>query len=152
MENILIRKATLNDLGKLLDFEQSIINAERPFDKTLTENPISYYDLKVMILSDEAVIYVAEIDENIIGSGFVKIKVALPYLNHKKYAYLGFMFTDNNYRGLGVNAKIIEALKLWSFAKGLKEIRLTVYDDNISAIKAYEKVGFKKHIVEMRLK
>ncbi|MGB5500466.1 MAG: GNAT family N-acetyltransferase, partial [Maribacter sp.] len=31
------------------------------------------------------------------------------------------------------------------------EIRLTVYDENHAAIRAYEKVGFKKHIIEMRL-
>ena len=61
------------------------------------------------------------------------------------------MFTLPEYRGRGVNTKIIEKLKQWSFSKGLKEIRLTVYEDNHNAIKAYEKVGFKKHIIEMRL-
>ena len=61
------------------------------------------------------------------------------------------MFTLPEYRDRGVNTKIIEKLKQWSFSKGLKEIRLTVYEDNHNAIKAYEKVGFKKHSIEMRL-
>jgi ribosomal protein S18 acetylase RimI-like enzyme len=61
------------------------------------------------------------------------------------------MYTDDQYRGMGINAKIVEALKSWSLERKFKEIRLTVYNDNLPAIKAYEKVGFKKHIIEMRL-
>ena len=35
MEQVIIRKATLNDLDILLVFEQGVINTERPFDATL---------------------------------------------------------------------------------------------------------------------
>lgn len=35
MHQIIIRKAHANDLEKLLEFEQGIITAERPFDPTL---------------------------------------------------------------------------------------------------------------------
>ena len=45
----------------------------------------------------------------------------------------------------------MESLKNWAYSKEIFEIRLTVYQDNLPAIKAYEKAGFKKHIIEMRL-
>ena len=61
------------------------------------------------------------------------------------------MYTDEDFRGMGINALIVEELKNWSNTNGFKEIRLTVYNENLPAIKAYEKVGFKKHIIEMRL-
>jgi ribosomal protein S18 acetylase RimI-like enzyme len=61
------------------------------------------------------------------------------------------MYTCPDFRGKGINKMIIDTLKNWSTANGLKEIRLTVYDENQGAIRAYEKVGFKKHIIEMRL-
>jgi len=38
MEEIMIRKARLNDLEILLGFEQGVINAERPLDSTLKQN------------------------------------------------------------------------------------------------------------------
>ena len=151
MDTIKIRTATLDDMDLLLEFEQGVIKAERPFDVTLAADPINYYDIKELILKEDASVVVAEIEGKIIGSGYALIKPALPYLNHECYSYLGFMFTLAEYRGRGVNTKIIENLKQWSFSKGLKEIRLTVYDENHNAIKAYEKVGFKKHIIEMRL-
>ncbi|MFV8326036.1 GNAT family N-acetyltransferase [Flavobacterium sp. ZS1P14] len=151
MHTIHIRKAHPDDLEKLLAFEQGIIAAERPFDPTLKEEKIHYYDIEKMISATDVQLLVAEIDSEIIGSGYARIEAAKPYLNHKTYAYLGFMYTDENHRGKGVNAKIIEALKDWCAARQIVELRLDVYNDNNPAIKAYEKVGFKKHLINMRM-
>lgn len=151
LSNLIIREAQLDDLPVLLQFEQEIVKAERPFDPTIREGHVSYYDLKSMIEDSNACVVVAEVDGRIVSSGYAIIKKARHYLNHEDYAYLGFMFTDEVYRGKGINAQIIDFLKIWAEAKGLNEIRLTVYNDNLPAIKAYEKVGFKKHIIEMRL-
>jgi GNAT superfamily N-acetyltransferase len=59
------------------------------------------------------------------------------------------MYTDPRHRGKGVNAVIIEALKEWCRSQNITELRLDVYHDNPSAIRAYEKAGFKKHLVNM---
>jgi GNAT superfamily N-acetyltransferase len=151
MQKITIRKARTADLEKLLVFEQGIITAERPFDPTLKEEKIHYYDIEQMISASYVEVLVAEIDSEVIGSGYARIETAKPYLNHETYAYLGFMFTDLNHRGKGVNSKIIEALKDWCRSQNVFELRLDVYDENASAIKAYEKVGFKKHLINMRI-
>lgn len=151
MHQIIIRKAHPNDLEKLLEFEQAIITAERPFDPTLKAEKIHYYDIEKMISAPHIQIVVAEIDLELIGSGYARIEVAKPYLNHLNYAYLGFMYTVANHRGKRVNAKIIEALKKWCILQDVFEMRLDVYNDNTSAIKAYEKVGFKKHLINMRM-
>ncbi|MDF0708151.1 GNAT family N-acetyltransferase [Flagellimonas okinawensis] len=146
-----IRPATQKDMDVLLKFEQEIINAERPFDVTIKQGPVSYYDIAEMIDDPKAHVVVAEVGERIVASGYAIPKRARHYLDHEFYAYLGFMYTDGDYRGEGINAKIIEELKQWSQQQGYKEIRLTVYNENLPAIRAYEKVGFKKHIIEMRL-
>ncbi|WP_418498994.1 GNAT family N-acetyltransferase [Flagellimonas sp.] len=146
-----IRQATLEDLSTLLQFEQEIVKVERPFDITIKEGHVSYYDLAQMVQDPEAHVVVAEIDGKLVASGYAIPKKARHYLDHEWYAYLGFMYTDPEYRGLGINAKIVDELKQWSVQNGFKEIRLTVYSDNLPAIRAYEKVGFKKHIIEMRL-
>jgi len=151
MQKIIIRKARSTDLEKLLSFEQGIIAAERPFDPTLKEEKIHYYDIEQMISAPHIEVLVAEIDLEIVGSGYARIAVPKPYLNHDTYAYLGFMYTDLNYRGIGVNSKIIESLKEWCRSQNVFELRLDVYNDNASAIKAYEKVGFKKHLINMRI-
>lgn len=150
VNHILVRKATHKDLPMLLKFEQGIISAERPFDETLVSEKFHYYDLSARIDDPEAEVVVAEINGNVIGGGSAVIKDGKPYNIFNRYSFLGFMFVESAYRGQGVNKLIIEKLIEWSRQKGLKEIRLQVYSENLPAIKAYEKVGFKKILTEMR--
>ncbi|CAM4177735.1 GNAT family N-acetyltransferase [Zobellia roscoffensis] len=151
MSEFVTRSAVLSDLDTLREFEQGIIAFERPYDPTLRPDPISYYDLGELIKSDTAEVVVIESDGCLVASGYAKIRPAKPYLNHENYSYLGFMYTHPDFRGKGLNKRIVNTLKDWSVSKGITEIRLTVYDENDGAIKAYEKAGFKKHIIEMRI-
>ncbi len=151
MGTVTIRKATLKDLEVLLKFEQGVINAERPFDSTLKSEHTNYYDIAYMIAAPFIELVVAELNDEIIGSGYARIEDSKPYLKHQKHAYLGFMYVDPNHRGKGVNNKIIKALKQWAVSQNITELRLDVYQNNIPAIKAYEKAGFSKHLIAMRM-
>ena len=148
---IITRAAEIEDLSVLLEFEQQLINFERPFDATLKEEKISYYDIKAMILSDEIEVIVAVENDEIIGSGYARVENAKPYLKHQNFAYLGFMFVKDSSRGKGVNKLVIDALNKWILSKNIYEVRLDVYAENPGAIKAYEKVGFKKQMINMRM-
>jgi GNAT superfamily N-acetyltransferase len=149
-EEIMIRQATMRDLDILLGFEQEIVRTERPIDPTLKPGLISYYDIKAMITEPEVRVMVAETEEKIIASGYVRIQKAEPYLRHASFGFLGFMYVVPEYRGRGINSRIIEALTVWTTEQGVTEIRLDVYFKNLAAIKAYEKIGFVPHMLEMR--
>ena len=150
MNEVKIRKASLDDLEQLMIFEQDLIKTERPFDPTLKPDPINYYDLKSLLISPLAEVLVAEADNKVIASGYVRIDRSKPFLKHSTHAYLGFMYVLPEYRGQGINKQIMDALKDWAASKNITEFRLEVYYDNISAIKAYEKVGFSRYSLEMR--
>lgn len=152
MKGLIIRDAVLNDLPVLKAFEQELIKAERPFDPTIRPDPVSYYDLEDYVKRDDVKVLVAEIDGILVSSGYAYAKPARIYLDHKEYAYLGFMYTVPEFRGKGLNQKIVEVLMEWAKENDLTEVRLTVYNENLPAIKAYEKVGFKEHLNEMRLR
>ncbi|MCW5517693.1 GNAT family N-acetyltransferase [Muriicola sp. Z0-33] len=152
MENITLRRATIQDLPVLLDFEQALIRAERPFDVTIRPDPVSYYDIEEYILSKEVEVVVAQCNGQIVSSGYALAKMARSYLDHEAYGYLGFMYTLPEFRGRGINQKIVAKLIAWCTKRGLHEVRLTVYQQNNPAIIAYEKAGFKSHITEMRLR
>lgn len=151
MDSIQIRSATIDDLPTLLRFEQGIITTERPFDPTLLPGEFHYYDLAERIRDPEAEVVVAEVNGKVVAGGSAIIKQGEPYNTFKTYAFLGFMYVEPNHRGKGLNRLIIEWLVKWSRQKGLVEIRLHVYSDNSNAIHAYEKVGFRKILTEMRL-
>lgn len=146
-----IRTATESDLDILLTFERGIIEAERPFDETLKSGEIHYYDLIELIKSPNAEVLLAYAGNEIVGSGYAKILPAKPFLKFKEYAYLGYMYVKPSFRGQGVNQLIINTLIEWAKKKGLTEIRLEVYAENVGAQKAYSKIGFKPIMLEMRL-
>ena len=146
-----IRKATQNDLPTLQRFMQGIITAERPMDPTLKEGEISYYDLGAYIDAEDTEVVVAEVDGRLVGSGYGQVRKNKDYFKYPEYGYIGFMFVEKEYRGQHIAKSIIDNLVEWFSTKNIEEIRLTVYDKNPVAIKAYEKAGFEKHLIEMRL-
>lgn len=147
----IIRLATKEDLPILDKFMDGLVDAERPMDVTIKDGKVVYYDLENFINSDEAVLYVVELNDELVASGYAKIKQDRVYLKHDQHAYLGFMFVPEKHRGNGYNKLIVDALLEWSKSKNITEIRLDVYNSNPSAIRAYEKAGFKKHLINMRM-
>lgn len=146
-----VRKATESEIEILLGFEKEIINAERPFDSTLKDGEIHYYNLIELIRAKGAEVLVAVVDNEIIGSGYAKILPAEPFQKYREYAYLGFMYVKPAFRGQGINQKILNGLINWAKGQNLTEVRLEVYDQNAMAKNAYLKAGFKPNLLEMRL-
>ena len=148
---ITIRKATIEDLTVLFEFEQGVLRAERPMDETLKLKNTYYYDIPNLIEDSSVELVIAELDGVIAGCGYAKIKKARDCFQFDQFSYLGFMFTKEDYRGRGVNKKIMNYLYDWSLSKGINEVRLEVYPTNIPAIKAYEKSGMTCSMQTMRI-
>lgn len=147
----IIRKATLADLPVLNVFLQELIKVERPMDASLEQKKhITYYNISDLITAKNSELYVAVTDnDEIIGSGYGQIRQNKTHFSHKEHGYVGFMFVKDKYRGRGVSKQILDTIFDWFRLHGIKETRLSVYYNNPSAIKAYEKVGFKKNLIDM---
>ena len=148
---LIIRSAKLSELPVLKSFEQGIITAERPFDTTLKADPISYYDIEAMITSDDTEVAVAEIDGQLVASGYAQKRRSRDYVVSNYHAYIGFLYVDPAHRGKGINKLVLDHLFDWARRNDLPDVHLTVYPENQSAIRAYEKTGFQSHLLEMRL-
>lgn len=149
--SIIIREALASEIDILLSFEAGIIEAERPFDGSLKKGVIHYYDLLQLIASDQSIVIVAEVNNEIVGSGYAKILNGKVYQKFDQYAYLGFMYVKSEFRNQGINKKIINYLIEWTKSKNISEIRLEVYNENRIAKNAYLKIGFKSIMLEMRM-
>ena len=148
---ITIRKATTEDLSILYEFEQGVLHAERPMDKTLKLKNTYYYDIPNLINDSNVELVVGEINGVTVGCGYARIKQARDCFQFDQFSYLGFMFTKEDYRGKGVNKRIMNYLYDWSLSRGIYEVRLEVYPSNNAAIKAYEKVGMQATMHTMRI-
>jgi GNAT superfamily N-acetyltransferase len=151
MITVTTREAKKEDLETLLEFEQGIIEAERPFDSSLKEGKISYYNLEEMIFAKNVHLIVAVIEDEIVGSGYLKIEKSGSYRKNELNGYIGFMYVKPNFRGKRISSVILESLKGWAKKQELKELRLDVYKENLGAIKSYERFGFNKSLINMKM-
>ncbi len=151
-EKTVIRRASLADLETLRRFEQGIIAAERPYDPTIRQGDVQYYDIGALIVSPDAYVALAERGGAAVGCGFARKSPSRSCEEPPFHAYVGLMFVAPEHRGGGVSAALLAALKDWARATGLFEIRLEVYPGNAPAMRAYRKSGFEPHMLEMRLR
>lgn len=149
--NLIVRRATLKDLPILMEFMSRLVEIEQTMDSSIKNGKIIYYDLRHIIQDNSSDLYVVQINKKLVASGYVKIKDNKPYLKHNQYGYLGFMYVLEKYRGNGYNKIIINTLLKWCKDRGINEVQLDVYNSNPYAIRAYEKVGFKKNMINMRM-
>jgi len=147
----IVRKATKKDLPVLMEFMKGLVEAERPMDPTIKDGHVVYYNLSEIMQDKDSDLFVVELNNELVASGYAKIKEDRPYLKHDKQGYLGFMFVPEKHRGNGYNKLIMDVLLKWCKDRNIFEIRLDVYQDNPSAIRAYEKAGMKKHLIMMRM-
>lgn len=151
MESIDLRKAGAGDKPILLEFEQGVLEAERPYDPTIKPTDAFYYDIDELIDSDLSYLIIAELDGEAVGCGYSKIVKSKQALIHDVHAYLGFMYVRPEYRGKGINKLVLEELIRWSKNQGVSDCYLDVYSHNAGAIRAYEKAGFVNSMTEMKL-
>ena len=104
----LLREATLDDLSTLLEFEKRLIEYERDFTPNLKKSDFNYYNLKSYIKDPDISVVVAEEKNKLIASGYALIRENKIYKIPDKLIFLGFMYVIPEYRGKGVNKKILD--------------------------------------------
>jgi len=150
MSELKFREATKEDLIRLLELEQNIIDSERPYDQFIKEQ-VTYYDLSSLMSESDSFVMVAESDSEIVGCGYAQIRASRQCHTHDKHCYLGFIYLEPAYRGKSLGSGIIDTLKDWGLKQGMHHFRLDVYAQNEAAIRAYEKYGFNRVTMHMEL-
>lgn len=91
-------------------------------------------------------IYVVKLDEKIVGYIIINIKDKKPVnrkLKSKRYLIVETMCVDEFHRGQGIGTYLLNYVKEIAKDNDCTDMYLTVNQENIGAIKTYEKFGFK---------
>ena len=146
-----LRLAQPDDLPILLEFEQGVIEEERPCNDSIKKTYVNYYDLDALLADPNTSLQLVEHEGRVVGCGYVQLRPSEAAFVHDKHAYLGFMYVEPAVRGQGINKLIVDSLISWSKDRGVYDFYMDVYTENQAAIRAYEKVGFTPVLVEMKL-
>jgi len=129
MDNEIIRKITIEDLSRIIELERKCFNKYTAYTAR---------QLKYLITIANSNCLVKTINETI--RGFIIVL----YSNGKNIAGIETLNVDSKFRGRGIGQKLMNAAEEDMYSRFIKKIRLEVSVGNISAIKLYEKLGFKK--------
>jgi ribosomal protein S18 acetylase RimI-like enzyme len=157
--DIRIRKATIKDLDKVQELNHklfvkehaeydSLLNLDWTFGKEGTE----YYTKR--ILHDDGCVFVAIINDEIIGYICGGIKKAEKYRNLPIVAELENTYVLEEFRSKGVGKKLYKEFIKWCKSKNVGIVRVEASASNSQAIKFYRNNGFKDYtlILESDLK
>ena len=157
MDNLIIRKATLNDLETILLLSDGLTLADLPYDKEVdvnwahTEVGKKFYEDKIK--EETGVCFVAEMDNKIVGY-FVAGRKDVASYRYVKVAELENIFVLEGYRSKGVGKKLMEAFKNWAKDLRVDKIAVSAFALNEKGIAFYKREGFLPQdlTLEMHLK
>ena len=153
MDNLIIRKATLNDLNNIQELNNKLFDLEIDnYDDTLVKNWALSNDGRLYFedLINNCFVIVAEINNEIIGylAGSINDKGAYEKI---RYGEINNMYINENYRGLNIGKKLINEFKNYCVNNDINNLIVTASYKNNNAINFYKKNGFKEFNLTLTL-
>lgn len=126
------------DFFKQLDAETEFMLFERGERSALLSQQIEY--IKNLELSVNEVIFVAIHQQHVVGF----IALSRKPFNKVKHCFQLVMGILENYHGKNLANELYQYAEQWAVGQGAIRVELSVIQNNIRAIKFYEKLGFEK--------
>lgn len=158
-----IRKATLEDLKTIQDLNYQLFVYDSEFEPELNmEWPYhegeEYFKDKI---AGDGVCLVAEVEEKIVGYLAGGIREGEGWLKLQR-SEIENMFVLQEFRGMGIGAKLVQTFKDWSKEQGVKRVVVNAFFGNKLAVEfyssftvansAYKKNGFEDYDISLQLK
>ena len=152
--NVIIRKATLEDLKSVQELNYKLFDVEyKNFDPALNmEWTFSKMGEDYFIeLIEKGTVWVAVDDNKVIGylAGSINVK---PEYATKSLSELDNFYVEEEYRRQGIGKKLLEEFKKYCISKDIEEIKVTASAKNINARQFYKNNGFEDFEITYKMK
>ena len=150
MEQVVLRQATLQDIGAIVGLWKEMINFHRIRDPFFTravngEEVFAEY-VEKNINSETACVYVAVVGGTIIGYCQGTLEKHPPVLAHTDYGQILDFSVSTDYRRAGIGERLCQALLDWFVLKGVYRIEVRHSESNEIAESFWTKMGFKPYM------
>lgn len=102
--------------------------------------PTQARGLELLLHSDKAEIFVAEIEGQVIGMSTVQIHISTA--KGSEVGIVEDVIVDVDYRGKGIGASLLRHLESWAIDRGLGRLQLQADRDNHPALGFYRRQGW----------
>jgi ribosomal protein S18 acetylase RimI-like enzyme len=142
----LATEADLEEVGNIFS-EANRYHAELVPEVFQVANPIMTSEWFDAVLKDPrtAALFVAELEEEVVGVASVELKTNLsdPIFRQRRYAYIKEIGVAASRRGQGIGRLLMERIHQWVQEQGIAEIELHVWERNGQAVGFYQKLGYQ---------
>lgn len=135
------RRARLSDLQKLVFFAQE--EAREAEGKVKIPTVLSK-GIEAALADENIALYWVLVNKQDEPVGNVSALREWSNWNAGYYWWIQSLYISPEYRGKGYISLLLDAVKVEAQAQGGLDLRLYVHADNIQAIKAYKKTGFRE--------
>ena len=147
-----IRKANNDDISRLLDLLSEVLEVHAKLRPDLFKSGTTKYNneqLKEMIHDDTKPIYVAVINNYVVGYAMCQVRTPSSNMYPVKIFHLDDLCVDGKYRKQGIGRALYQKVVESAKENDCYEITLNVWPGNDAALRFYEKMGMKTRSVFM---
>ena len=147
-----IRRAKKEDIARLSDLLSQVLEIHAKLRPDLFMSGTTKYNqeqLEEMINNDTKPIYVAVINDYVVGYAMCQIRVPTSNMYPIKVFHLDDLCVDEKYRKQGIGEALYQKVVETAKDNNCYEVTLNVWPGNDAALKFYEKMGMKTRSVFM---
>lgn len=133
-----IRKATINELDSLTE----LFDSYRVFYQQESDIQGAKSFIKERLLNEDSVVFIAYDEGNEVG--FVQLYPTFSSVSMKQSWVLNDLYVNASARKKGFGEKLIQKAIEFAEETGAKGLALETGQENVTAQRLYEKIGFKK--------
>jgi len=150
MEKIVIRQATPEDIGAIVELWKEMIDFHRIrdpfFTRAVNGEDVFAEFVQKNINSETACVYVAGVGGKIVGYCQGMLEKHPPVLAQTDYGQILDFAVAADYRRAGVGERLCQALQGWFVLKGVHRIEVRHSESNEIASGFWTKMGFKPYM------
>lgn len=96
------------------------------------------------IKKENVAIYIAEVDETVVGAIHVSVRQSPDFwaFAPRRYAWIDNLAVSVAYRGRGIGSTLVATAREWATDRDITQLELNVWSFNQDAIRFYERLGF----------
>ena len=147
-----IRAANINDISRLLDLLSEVLEVHAKLRPDLFVSGTTKYtkeDLELMLKDETKPIYVATINDYVVGYAMCQIRMPSNNMYPNKIFHLDDLCVDEKYRRQGVGEALYNKVVETAKENDCYEITLNAWPGNEAALEFYKKMGLKTRSIIM---
>lgn len=149
MININYRKAAKEDIPRLIELWKELMDfhgARDSFFSRSKEGPENFGNFLLENMSkDDAIVYVAEVEREVVGYTLAMIQDYPPVFEVKQYGLISDLAVTSEYRRSGVGRHLANIAKDWFIQKGMTRAEIGVAVTNEVSTSFWSKMGFRSY-------